>query len=212
MAFDFKKEFKALYFPGKTPSVVTVPPMQYVAVRGAGDPNAAGGAYQQAISVLYAVSYTIKMSHKGGRAISGFFDYVVPPLEGFWWRPDGSDDYTDKSAFHWISVIRLPDFVTNEDFQWAVAEASRKKKLDCSSAELFQLDEGLCVQMMHLGSYDSEPASIAQMNEFLAENGYQTDFSPARLHHEIYLSDPRKTPMDKRKTVLRHPIRKAGTL
>ena len=209
MAFDFKKEYKEFYLPRNLPEIVDVPDMNYVAVRGAGNPNEEGGAYQQAIGVLYAVSYTIKMSYKGNHKIEGFFEYVVPPLEGFWWQ-DGvaGVDYTDKSAFHWISVIRLPDFVTGPDFEWAVAEAERKKKLDCSMAELLTLREGLCVQMMHIGPYDSEPESVARMDRYLLENGYQNDLSETRLHHEIYLSDPRKTAPEKQKTVIRHPVKR----
>lgn len=209
MAFDFKKEYKEFYLPKATPEIVDVPPMNYLAVRGSGDPNEEGGAYQQALGVLYALAYTIKMSYKGGHKIEGFFAYVVPPLEGFWWQ-DGVTgvDYANKSGFHWISVIRLPDFVTVADFQWAKEEAARKKKLDCSAAELLTIHEGLCVQLMHLGSYDSEPASVALMDEYLKENGYENDLSDTRLHHEIYLSDPRKAPPEKWKTVIRHPIKK----
>ena len=209
MPFDFKKEYKEFYLPKNLPEIVDVPDMNYVAVRGTGNPNEEGGAYQQAISVLYAVSYTLKMSYKGNHKIEGFFEYVVPPLEGFWWQ-DGvvGVDYTDKSAFNWISVIRLPDFVTGPDFEWAVAEAERKKKLDCSMAELLTLREGLCVQMMHIGPYDSEPESVARMDRYLLENGYQNDLSETRLHHEIYLSDPRKTAPEKQKTVIRHPVKR----
>lgn len=209
MPFDFKKEYKEFYLPKNLPEIVDVPDMNYVAVRGTGNPNEEGGAYQQAISVLYAVSYTLKMSYKGNHKIEGFFEYVVPPLEGFWWQ-DGvvGVDYTDKSAFNWISVIRLPDFVTGPDFEWAVAEAERKKKIDCSMAELLTLWEGLCVQMMHIGSYDSEPESVARMDRYLLENGYQNDLSETRLHHEIYLSDPRKTAPEKQKTVIRHPVKR----
>ena len=209
MPFDFKKEYKEFYLPKNLPEIVDVPDMNYVAVRGTGNPNEEGGAYQQAISVLYAVSYTLKMSYKGNHKIEGFFEYVVPPLEGFWWQ-DGvvGVDYTDKSAFNWISVIRLPDFVTGPDFEWAVAEAEIKKKIDCSMAELLTLREGLCVQMMHIGSYDSEPESVARMDLYLLENGYQNDLSETRLHHEIYLSDPRKTAPEKQKTVIRHPVKR----
>ena len=208
MPFDFKKEYKEYYLPKAVPEIVDVPPMQYVAVRGAGDPNEEGGAYKQAIGILYAIAYTIKMSYKGDYKIKGFFEYVVPPLEGLWWQ-EGMDgvNYTDKSAFHWVAMIRLPDFVTQADFAWAVAEAERKKKLDCAQAELLQVEEGLCVQMMHVGPYDSEPESLARMNRYLAEMGYQNDFSGLRLHHEIYLSDPRKSAPEKMKTVIRHPIR-----
>lgn len=208
MAFDFKKEYREFYLPPKKPQIVDIPPMNYVAVRGQGDPNEEGGAYQRAISVLYAVAYTIKMSYKGSRQIQGFFQYVVPPLEGFWRQEEDGIDYANKSGFQWTSVIRLPDFVTPEDFRWAVDEASQKKKLDCSTAEFLPLTEGLCVQMMHLGPYDDEPASIALMDAFTAANGYETDLTATRLHHEIYLSDPRKTAPEKQKTVLRHPIKK----
>lgn len=209
MAFDFKKEYKEFYLPKNQPEIVTVPPARYIAVRGTGDPNEAGGAYQQAVGVLYAVAYTIKMSYKGPYKIDGFFEYVVPPLEGFWWQ-EGVDgvDYADKSGFHWISVIRLPDFVKQADFDWAVQEAARKKKLDCSAAEFLTIDEGLCVQMMHMGVYDDEPATVARMDEFVAAKGYENDLSDTRLHHEIYLSDPRKTEPAKQKTVIRHPIKR----
>ena len=207
MAFDFKKEYKEYYLPKNKPEIVTVPPMKYIAVRGEGDPNAEGGAYQQAIGVLYAVAYTLKMSHKTGHKIEGFFEYVVPPLEGFWQQEaPGAIDYSRKEAFRWISVIRLPDFVTQADFDWAVEAASKKKKLDCSRAEFLTIDEGLCVQMMHLGPFDTEPESVARMDAYLKEQGYANDFSEARMHHEIYLSDARKVPAEKWKTVIRHPI------
>lgn len=210
MPFDFKKEYKELYQPKSNPQIVEVPPMNYIAVRGTGDPNEDDGAYQQAISVLYAVAYTLKMSYKTDYKIAGFFEYVVPPLEGFWWQDDVDGvNYADKSGFHWISVIRLPDFVTKVDFDWAVETAAKKKKLDCSSAKFLTIEEGLCVQMMHVGSYDDEPASVALMDDYLTENGYVNDLTAERLHHEIYLSDPRKTAPEKRKTVLRHPIKKA---
>lgn len=209
MAFDFKKEYKEYYLPKNKPEVLTVPPVRYVAVRGQGDPNAEGGAYKAAIGVLYAVAYTIKMSKMGDRRMASYFDFVVPPLEGFWWQEGVRGvDYSDKSAFQWIACIRLPDFVTQEDFDWAVGEASRKKKLDCSAAQLLTVDEGLCVQMMHQGPFDDEPASVAQMDAYLAENGYETDFESGRLHHEIYLSDARKVAPEKWKTVIRHPVRK----
>ena len=210
MPFDFKKEYKEFYLPKNTPELVTVPPVNYVAVRGKGNPNEEGGAYQQAVGILYAVSYTLKMSHKSDHRIEGFFEYVVPPLEGFWWQ-DGVDgaDYSDKGSFNWISVIRLPDFVTKEDFDWAVEAATKKKKLDCSPAEFLTVDEGLCVQVMHTGSYDDEPATVKRMDEFIHANGYENDLSGTRLHHEIYLSDPRKTVPAKQRTVIRHPVRKA---
>ncbi len=209
MAFDFKKEYKEFYMPKNKPAIVEVPKANYIAVRGTGDPNEEDGAYKQAIGVLYAVVYTLKMSYKTDYKIEGFYEYVVPPLEGFWWQ-DGVTgvDYSNKSAFHWISVIRLPDFVTQNDFEWAVETATKKKKMDCSSAEFMTIEEGLCVQIMHLGSYDTEPETVALMDAYLKENGYENDINEARLHHEIYLSDPRKAEPGKWKTVIRHPIKK----
>ena len=209
MAFDFKKEYKEFYMPKSKPEIVTVPKANYIAVRGKGDPNDEGGAYQQAVGILYAVAYTLKMSYKTDYRIEGFFDYVVPPLEGFWWQ-DGVDgiDYSDKSTFNWISVIRLPDFVTQNDFDWAAAAAEKKKHLDCSKAEFLTIDEGLCVQIMHIGPFDDEPATVSMMNAYLLENGYENDFSDSRLHHEIYLPDARKVAPEKWKTVIRHPIKR----
>lgn len=208
MPFDFKKAYKELYLPKAVPQIVDVPTANFVAVRGKGDPNAENGAYQQAIGVLYAVAYTLKMSHKTGYRMDGFYEYVVPPLEGFWWQEHCENiNYADKSSFCWISVIRLPDFITKQDFDWAVETAAKKKKLDCSSAEFLTITEGLCVQMMHLGAYDNEPQTVAAMDAYLAEHGYTNDFSEGRLHHEIYLSDPRKALPEKWKTVIRHPIR-----
>jgi hypothetical protein len=208
MAFDFKKEYKEFYMPAARPSIVTVPPMNYIAVRGEGDPNAEDGAYKQAIGLLYGIAFTIKMSKKGDHRIEGFFDYVVPPLEGFWWQ-DGVKwiDYARKDRFQWISVIRLPDFVTKKDFDWAVAEATRKKKTDFSRAEFLTCDEGLCVQCLHIGSYDDEPATVEQMHRYMEELDYALDITEQRLHHEIYLSDVRKVALEKLKTVIRHPIR-----
>lgn len=209
MAFDYKKEYKEYYMPKCKPEIVDVPSMNYIAVRGKGDPNEEGGTYQQAISVLYAVAYTLKMSYKTEYKIKGFFEYVVPPLEGFWWQDDVDGmNYEDKSGFNWISVIRLPDFVTKHDFDWAVQTAAKKKKLDCSSAEFMTIEEGLCVQMMHMGSYDNEPETVALMDAFLMQQDYKNDINTTRLHHEIYLSDPRKVAPEKRKTVIRHPIKK----
>lgn len=213
MAFDYKKEFKELYLPPKEPQIVTVPKMQFVAVRGKGNPNDEVGEYKAALAVLYAVSYTLKMSKMGDHRIEGYFNYVVPPLEGFWWQiKDGAVvsgfDYSDKSSFNWLSVIRLPDFVTQKDFDWAKETAAAKKGLDCSRAELLSLEEGECVQIMHTGSYDDEPATIKLMDDFALTNGYALDFSATRLHHEIYLSDPRKTAPEKLKTVIRHPVKR----
>lgn len=210
MAFDFKKEYREYYMPKNKPQIVEVPPANYIAVRGTGDPNEAGGAYQQAIGVLYAVAYTLKMSYKTDYRIEGFFEYVVPPLEGFWWQEGFNGiNYADKSAFHWISVLRLPDFITRKDFDWAVETATRKKKLDCSGAELLTVDEGLCVQIMHMGPFDDEPKTVALLDEYLAQNGYVNDMNAHRLHHEIYMSDARKLPPEKWKTVIRHPIKRA---
>jgi len=210
MAFDFKKEYKEFYMPKNEPEIVNVPKVNYIAVRGEGDPNEGGGAYQQAIGVLYAVAYTLKMSYKTDYKIEGFFEYVVPPLEGFWWQENVNGiDYSDKSTFHWISVIRLPDFVTKKDFAWAVQTATIKKKMDCSSAEFLTIEEGLCVQIMHHGPFDDEPATVALMDGFLQENGYENDINETRLHHEIYMSDARKVASEKWKTVIRHPIKQA---
>ncbi len=211
MAFDFKKEYREFYLPKAVPGLVTVPPANYIAVRGQGDPNQPGGAYQQAISVLYAVAYTLRMSAKSGHQIEGFFDYVVPPLEGFWQQEGaGFLDLSRKGDFRWISVIRLPDFITRADFAWAVEEAGRKKKLDCSAAEFLSVEEGLCVQILHIGPFDQEAASVALMDAYLREQGLENDLSPTRLHHEIYLSDARKVPPEKWRTVIRHPVRPAS--
>ncbi|MBQ9899094.1 MAG: GyrI-like domain-containing protein, partial [Ruminococcus sp.] len=209
MAFDFKKEYKEYYLPAAAPSIVTVPAMSFIAVSGTGDPNDEDGVYKRAVGMLYAVAYTIKMSKKTDRRIDGYFDFVVPPLEGFWQQTGTADiDYSRKSDFMWTSVIRLPDFVTAEDFRWAVAEAERKKKLDLSPVEFLTIEEGLCVQCMHLGSYDTEPATVALMHKFAAQQGFEPDLTDLRRHHEIYLSDPRKTAPEKLKTVIRHPIRR----
>lgn len=207
MPYDFKKEMKILYAPKPAPEIITVPAANFIAVEGQGDPNEAGGAYQQAVGILYAVAYTLKMSHKTDHGIPGFFEYVVPPLEGFWWQPGAAGvDYGDKSAFRWISVLRLPDFVRPEDFAWAVEAAGKKKKLGCSPARFLTVDEGLCVQALHVGPYDTEPETVARMDQYLEESGYYSDLSDARRHHEIYLSDPNKTPPEKRKTIIRHPV------
>ncbi len=209
MAFDYKKEYKEFYMPKNKPGIVDIPAMNYIAVRGKGDPNAEDGEYKAAMSILYGIAFTIKMSKMGDHRIEGYFDYVVPPLEGFWWQ-DGIDgiDYSNKDTYQWISLIRLPDFVTEADFDWAVAEATEKKKTDFSKAEFLTYHEGLCVQCMHIGAYDDEPATIALMDAYIKENGYETDITAERYHHEIYLSDARRVAPEKRKTVIRHPIRK----
>ncbi len=211
MAFDFKKEYKEFYMPKNKPGIVTVPPMNYIAVRGMGDPNQEDGDYKQSIGLLYGVAFTIKMSKKGDHRIEGYFDYVVPPLEGFWWQEGiAGVDYTRKEDCRWISVIRLPDFVTEDDFRWAVDEASRKKKQDFSRVGFLTVEEGLCVQCMHIGPYDDEPATVSMMHEFIKQQGYELDITDKRLHHEIYLSDARKIAPERRKTVVRHPIKKRG--
>ena len=209
MPFDFKKEYKEFYMPKGKPEIVTVPKMNYIAVRGKGNPNEDDGDYKKSIELLYGIAYTIKMSKKGDHKIEGYFDYVVPPLEGFWWQDDVDGiDYSHKENFQWISVIRLPDFVTKADFEWAIEEATRKKKMDFSKVEFLTLEEGLCVQCMHSGSYDDEPATVAAMDKFIGDNGYENDISDTRRHHEIYLSDARKVAPEKLKTVIRHPIKK----
>lgn len=209
MTFDFKKEYKEYYMPKDKPVIVNVPKANYIAIKGKGDPNAEDGDYQRAIGVLYAVAYTLKMSYKTDYKISGFYEYVVPPLEGFWWQDNIEGiDYSDKSTFNWISVIRLPDFVTEKDFDWAVKTATKKKKIDCLSTTFMTIEEGLCVQMMHHGPFDDEPTSVALMDNYIADNGYINDFSETRMHHEIYMSDARKVAPEKWKTVIRHPIRK----
>lgn len=210
MTFDYKKEYREFYAPPKKPTIVDVPPMNYIAVRGSGDPNAEDGEYKQSIGLLYTIAFTIKMSKKGDHQIEGYFDYVVPPLEGFWWQEGaaGEIDYSRKEDLSFISCIRLPDFVTREDFEWAIAEATAKKKQDFSKVEFLPASEGLCVQCMHLGPYDDEPATVAKMHNFATSQGYAPDFSDKRLHHEIYLSDPRRCAPEKLKTVIRHPVRK----
>ena len=208
MSFDFKKEYKEFYMPKGKPNIVTVPTMNYIAVRGIGDPNDEGGEYKRAIGLLYSIAFTIKMSKKLDHQIDGFFDYVVPPLEGFWWQ-DGvvGIDYSNKASFHWISVIRLLDFVTKKDFEQAIKEATLKKKQDFSKVEFFTYDESLCVQCMHIGPFDNEPKTVQLMHDFIEKNGYELDITDKRLHHEIYLSDARKISPDRLKTVIRHPIK-----
>ena len=206
--FDFKKEYKDLYLPKTEPALVTVRAMPFLMADGAGDPNTSE-AYQEALELLYGFSFTIKMSPKTGKEPPGYFDYVVPPLEGLWWQEGITGvDYSRKDSFQWISLIRLPDFVKKPDFDWALEESAKKKKTDFSSVEFFTYEEGLCVQCMHLGSYDEEPATVLAMEQYAKENGYAIDITDKRHHHEIYLSDPRKTEVSKLKTVIRHPIRK----
>lgn len=209
MAFDFKKEYREFYMPKNKPEIINVPRINYIAIRGKGNPNEENGAYKNSIGILYSVAYTIKMSYKTDYKMKGFFEYVVPPLEGFWWQENIEGvNYSDKDGFNWISAIRLPDFVTEKDFIWAKDTAFIKKKIDCLSAEFFTVVEGLCVQIMHFGPFDDEPETVAVMDRFLRDNGYENDFSNERLHHEIYLSDARKVVPEKWKTVIRHPIKK----
>ncbi len=210
MAFDFKKEYKEFYMPKNKPSIVEVPKMNYIAVRGKGNPNDEMGEYKKSIELLYSIAFTIKMSYKTPYKIEGYFEYVVPPLEGFWWQEgkNGAIDYDDKDSMNFISVIRLPDFVTKSDFDWAIEEATQKKKRDFSKVEFFTYDEGICVQCMHIGSYDDEPATMALMHDYMKENGYELDVTNVRYHHEIYLSYPRRCDISKLKTVIRHPIKK----
>ncbi len=207
---DFKKAYKEFYLPKDRPCVIEIPKMNYIAVRGQGNPNDEAGEYKNTINLLYAVAYTIKMSSKSGHAITGFFEYVVPPLEGLWWQEGKKDgiDYRHKEKFQFISMIRLPDFVTQPDFDWAIAEATKKKNQDFSHVEFLVYDEGLCVQCMHHGSYDEEPATIRSMREYIADNNYMLDIQNPRYHHEIYLSDPRKCDAHRLKTVIRLPIKK----
>lgn len=210
MPFDFKKEYKSLYLPQRTPSIVNVEPMNFIAVRGSGDPNEDDGEYKQSIPLLYAIAYTLKMSKNTDYHINGYFDYVVPPLEGFWWQKGIKGvDYSRKDLFEFISVIRLPDFVSKKDFDWAIEQATIKKKKDFSKVEFFTYNEGMCVQCMHIGPYDTEPETVALMHTYIKERGYQLDITNTRMHHEIYIGDPRKADPSKLKTVIRHPIRKA---
>ena len=211
MAFDYKKEYKEFYLPKNKPQLVTVPSMNFIAVRGRGNPNQEDGAYKQSIGLLYAVAFTIKMSKLGSHQIKGYFDYVVPPLEGFWWQKNTKQiDYSRKEDFEWISMIRLPEFVTKEELRWAVKEATAKKKMDFSKVEFFTYDEGLCVQCMHIGSYDDEPATIEKMDAFTYAQGYELDITASRYHHEIYLSDVRRCKTQNLKTVIRHPVKIRG--
>ena len=209
MAFDLKKEFKEYYQPKNKPEIVNIPSINYLAVRGSGDPNDETGDYKKALESLYAVAYTLRMSYKTDYKINGFYEYIVPPLEGFWWQ-DGTDgvNYADKTSFNWISVIRLPDFISGKDIEWAVRTATKKKKTDCSQVKFLTVNEGLCVQIMHIGPYDNESVTVKLMDDYLAQNGYENDLNSERMHHEIYLSDPRKCLPEKMKTVIRHPVKR----
>ena len=207
MSFDYKNAYKEFYLPSRKPGIVTVPAMNFLAVRGHGAPNKEDGAYKQALGMLYAVAFTIKMSKQ--HRPEGYFDYVVPPLEGLWWQEGVQGvDYAHKKDFQWISLIRLPEFVTKESFDQAILEASKKKRQDLSKVEFFPWEEGLCVQCMHIGPYDDEPATVAAMEEYAGAQGYEADFGKGRFHHEIYLSDVRRCKPERLKTVIRHPIKR----
>lgn len=209
MVFDFKKEYKELYKPKVKPSIINVEKANFIAVRGVGDPNEENSEYKQSISLLYPIAYAIKMSKKGDYKIDGYFDFVVPPLEGFWWQEGIKGvDYANKDSFNFISLIRMPDFVTKEVFEWAIEETTRKKKEDFSKVEFFTYDEGLCVQCMHIGPYNDEPITVEVMHEYMIEQGYELDITDERFHHEVYISDVRKISPEKLKTILRHPIKK----
>lgn len=212
MAFDYKKEYKEFYLPPKKPTIADIPPMNFIAVRGRGNPNEEDGEYSKALNLLYTIAFTLKMSYKGEYKIDGYFPYVVPPLEGLWWQ-EGIDgiDYSSKESFNWIAMIRLPDFVKEQNFSWAISEATKKKKTDFSKVEFFHYKEGLCVQCMHIGPYDDEPKTVAAMENFAREQGYDIDITDARLHHEIYLSDPRRCKPESLKTVIRHPVKEMNS-
>jgi hypothetical protein len=210
---DYKKEYKDLYLPKQKPTVVDVPTMTFIMVDGSGNPNDQGGEYQQAVELIYGLSYAIKMSKRNGTEPEGYFEYVVPPLEGLWWLEEDKMDFTQKDKYCWTSMLRQPEFVTNEVFQWACEELKRKKpQIETSRASLQTFTEGLCVQIMHIGKYDEEPKTIKQIELYIKEMGFKNAISSAytdgriRRHHEIYLSDPRKTAPEKLKTVLRHPV------
>lgn len=212
MPFDYKKEYKEFYMPKNKPAIAEIPSMNFIAVRGKGDPNKPDGEYKQSIGLLYGIAFTIKMSKLGSHKIDGYFDFVVPPLEGLWQSaenltPTASVDFNHKENFSWVSLIRLPDFVKKDDFDWAVGEAERKKKTDFSKVEFFTYDEGLCVQCMHIGAYDDEPKTIELMHSFAKDSGYDIDKDGSRSHHEIYLSDPRRVKPERLKTVIRIPIK-----
>ncbi len=210
MPFDYKKEYKEFYMPKSTPSIVTIPKMNFIAVRGKGNPNEENGEYKRSLGLLYAIIFTIKMSGKSGHKIEGYFDFVVPPLEGLWWQENVAEiDYAHKEKFNFISLIRLPEFVTKTVFDWAVKQASIKKKTDFSKVEFFEYDEGVCVQCLHTGAYDDEPKTIENMHSYINAGGYQLDITKTRLHHEIYLSNPQRCDMSKLKTIIRLPICKA---
>jgi hypothetical protein len=205
--FDYKKEYKELYLPKTVPTIINVPEMLFVAVDGKGDPNDNDGEYGKAIKILYAIQYTIKMSKKTQNTPEGYFDYVVPPLEGFW-TVKNKEDIRNKSKFIWTSVIRLPEFVNKETFEWACNEVTNNKNINTEKAKYIKIKEGLCVQCMHIGSFDEEPRTMETIEKYITENNYKNGIDAERHHHEIYLSDFRKVEKEKLKTVLRIPIKK----
>lgn len=209
-AFDFKKEYKAIYQPKQIPSILEIGEMTYMMVDGKGNPNTSE-AYQEAIELLYGIAYGIKMSKKQEVQPKGYFDFVVPPLEGFWdIEPSAFDgEYIlDKNKLTWTSMIRVPDFVTQEVFE-EQKQKILKKKPHLSPEKIYRkvIAEGLCVQILHVGSYDDEARSIKKIDEFAEDQGYAMDITETRRHHEIYLSDYRKTEASKLKTIIRHPIK-----
>lgn len=202
---DYKKEYKDLYMPKRKPVLIEVPSMTFIMIDGQGDPN--GEAYQSAVQALYALSYTIKMSKKGEKELEGYFEYVVPPLEGLWWISSGSFSLNERDNWLWTSMIRQPEFVNQEVFEWALEESKKKKPLvDLSHARLESFTEGLCAQMMHIGPYSQEPVSVQELHAFMEKNKLVNETGSERKHHEIYLSDPRRTAPEKLKTVLRLPV------
>lgn len=213
---DYKKEFPDLYLPKTKGMIIDIPPIPYIMVRGKGDPNEENGAYKQTMQILYGLSFTIKMSKKGTHIIEGYHDYVVPPLEGLWWMNDlDYIDFEHKEKFEWISMIRLPDYATKEVFDWACGELRKKHpEIDFSHTTYEVFEEGICAQIMHKGPYDEEPATIEKLHRFIEEEGYVVDVDSIattgqlRKHHELYLSDPRKSKPENLKTVIRLPIRK----
>jgi len=214
---DYKKLNKELYQPGIAPGIVDVPQMLFLCHDGQGNPNEAGGAYQKALEAIYAVTYTIKMSKMSGKAPHGYFEYTVPPLEGLWWLRDDAetDFFAGKERYQWSSLIRQPEFVTEEVLLWAKEEIMRKKpEVDTSCVRLLTFTEGLCAQVLHLGPFDNEPETLAKLEAFIHENNLITDIGTElpggmrRRHHEIYMGDPRKAKPESMKTVLRHPVRR----
>ncbi len=209
MAFDYKKAYKEFYLPPRQPQLIAIPPLQFLAVKGKGDPNTENGTYKQSIDLLYGMAYTIKMSRLTGKTPPGYFDFVVPPLEGLWWQEDAKKiSYIHKENFQWISMIRLPEFVTEETFRWAQQEAAAKKGRDFSPVLFFTWEEGVCVQCMHIGPFDTESSTLLAMENYAKAQGYEQDLGMSRYHHEIYLSDVRRCKAENWKTVIRLPVKK----